>query len=133
MRPPAKPPRNPPRNIGLLLEHAAGAARPTFVLDRPYDIAPDGGRRYDVAATATLVAETSAALHLAGLRRGDRLAIVKDNHFDNPLLAAAAARIGALPAMISDAVVPEALAAMLRRLEPRVLVASPGVLAGAAA
>jgi acyl-coenzyme A synthetase/AMP-(fatty) acid ligase len=123
----------PPRNIGLLLEHAAGAARPTFVLDRPYDIAPDGGQRYDVAATATLVAETSAVLWQAGLRRGDRLAIVKDNHFDNPLLAAAAARIGALPAMISDAVAPEALAVMMQRLAPRVLVASPAVLTAAAA
>src|SRR3954465_8331542 len=100
----------PPRSVGLLLGGAAGAAGragPAFVLDRPYDIAPDGGCRYDVAATAALVADGAAALPRAGARRGGRVAVVKDNPFDNPLLAAAAARIGALPAMISSTVVPE--------------------------
>jgi acyl-coenzyme A synthetase/AMP-(fatty) acid ligase len=121
-----------PRNIGLLLDHHAGAQRPVFHLDKPFDIAPDGGTRYTVAGLAELVAQTSGALHAAGLRPGGRLAIVKDNGFDFALLAAAAARIGALPAMISTSIRPEALATMLDRLDPSVLVASPGVFTAAA-
>jgi len=121
-----------PRNIGLMLEHHAGAERPVFHLDRPFDIAPEGDTRYTVADLAELVAQTSGALHAAGLRPGDRLAIVKDNHFDIALLAAAAARIGALPAMISTTIRPEALATMLDRLTPSVLVASPGLFTAVA-
>lgn len=121
------------KNLGALFEAYAGATAPTYHLDRPFDIAPDGGRQYDVAALAALVADMSGRLHAAGVRRGDRVAIVKENHHDVVLLAAAAARIGALPAMISDTNPPAVLAAMFARLEPRVLVASDAVLAAAVA
>ena len=121
----------PPRTIGLIFEHFASAPRPVWQLDRPFDIAPDSGVRFTPAGLATLVEQTSAALWEAGLRAGDRLAIVKDNHFDTVLLAAAAARIGALPAMTSGTIEPEILRPMMERLQPRVLVASPTVLAGA--
>lgn len=124
--------RSWPRNIGLMLEHHAGNERPVFHLDRPFDIAPDRGTRYTVADLAGLVEETSGALYAAGLRRGDRIAIIKDNGFDIVLLAAAAARMGALAAMISTTIRPAALAAMLDRLAPRLLVASPGVFTAAA-
>ena len=120
-----------PRNIGMVFEHFASAPRPVWHLDRPFDIAPDSGIRFTVAGLATLVERTSAALAEAGLRAGDRLAIVKDNHFDVVLLAAAAARIGALPAMTSSTIEPEILRRMMERLDPGVLVASPAVLAGA--
>ena len=101
-------------------------------LDRPFDIAPDSGVRFTVEGLATLIEQTSAPLWAAGLRAGDRLAIIKDNHFDVVLLlSAAAARIGALPAMTSGTIEPEIFRRMMERLEPRVLVASPAVLAGA--
>ena len=121
----------PPRNIGLVFQHFASAVRPVWHLDRPFDIAPDSGVRFTVAGLATLVEQTSAALWEAGLRSGDRLAIVKDNHLDVVLLSAAAARIGALPAMTSCTIEPELLRRMMERLEPRLLVASPAVLAAA--
>src|SRR5919112_162422 len=108
-----------PKNIGMLFEWFADAQRPGWVLDRPFDVAPDGGTSYDLAGMARLVEETSAALYEAGLRAGDRLGIVKDNHFDVVVLSAAAARIGAVPAMISSAVEPDALRVMLSRLQPR--------------
>ncbi|GAA3947322.1 AMP-binding protein [Actinomadura viridis] len=120
-----------PRNIGVMFEGVADAERPVFHLDRPFDIAPKDGTRHTVGDLARLVAETSGALYEAGLRKGDRLGIVKDNHFDVVLLAAAAARIGALPAMISATNSPEVLRAIFERLEPRVLVASSSVLAAA--
>ncbi|MFL6128477.1 MAG: class I adenylate-forming enzyme family protein [Mycobacteriales bacterium] len=124
-------PRHGPRSIGMVFEHFASAPRPVWHLDRPFDIAPDSGVRFTVAGLATLVEQTSAALWEAGLRAGDRLAIVKDNHFDVVLLAAAAARIGALPAMTSGTIEPEILRKMMDRLDPGVLVAGPAVLAGA--
>lgn len=122
-----------PRNIGLLYDWHADADRPVFHLDRPFDIALDGGTRYTVADLAQLVAETSAALHAAGLRSGGRLAIIKDNHYDVVLISAAAARIGALPAMISPTNSPETLRTLLGRLDPQLILVSPGVLAAAAA
>ena len=121
------------KNLGALFEAYAGATAPVWHLDRPFDIAPEGGRRYDVAGLAGLVADMSGRLYAAGLRRGERLAIIKENHFDVVLLAAAAARIGALPAMISSTNAPEPLATMVERLAPKVLVASGSVLAAAQA
>ncbi len=122
----------PPKNIGMIFEHYADAKRPGFHLDRPFDIAPDGGITYSARDLANLVRTTSAALYAAGLRPGNRLAIIKENHFDVVLLAAAAARIGALPAMISSTIEPESLRKMMDRLKPSVLVAAPAVLLAAA-
>ena len=122
-----------PKNIGLIFDHHALAERPVFHLDRPFDIAPHGGTRYTVAGLAELVARASGALHAAGLRKGDHLAIIKDNHWDTVLLAAAAARIGAVGAMISSTVPPDHLRTMMERLRPRVLVAGPATLAAAEA
>ena len=120
-----------PKNIGLVFEHFADAQTPVFHLDRPFDVAPGEGCHHTVADLADLVARLSAALYQAGLRKGAHLAIVKDNHFDTVLLAAAAARIGAVGAMISATIRPEHLKTMMGRLRPRVLVAGPGTLAAA--
>jgi acyl-coenzyme A synthetase/AMP-(fatty) acid ligase len=121
------------KNLGELFEAYAGDSALTWHLDRPFDIAPRGGREYDVAALAGLVADMSGRLQEAGLRRGERLAIIKKNHHDTVLLAAAAARIGALPAMVSDSIASPVLATMMERYQPKVLVASDSVLAAAAA
>lgn len=121
-----------PNNIGLIFDYFADASTPVFHLDRPFDIAPHDGTFYTVKTLAQLVARLSAGLHEAGLRRGDRLAIIKDNHFDVVLLAAAAARLGALPAMISATIKPANLEIMIRRLNPTVLVAAPSLLVAAA-
>lgn len=118
--------------IGLLFQTFAEQKTPVWYLDRSFDINPAGGTRYTVAELATLVEKTSGALYEAGLRAGDRMGIVKDNHFDVFLLACAASRLGALPAMISYTIEPSILVQMMDRLKPKVVVASPGVLAGAA-
>jgi acyl-coenzyme A synthetase/AMP-(fatty) acid ligase len=120
-----------PNNIGLIFDYFADAETPVFHLDRPFDIAPHQGTFYTARTLAELVAHLSAGLHESGLRRGDRLAIIKDNHFDVVLLAAAAARLGALPAMISATINPVNLKIMMRRLNPTVLVVAPSVLLSA--
>ncbi|MEO5876347.1 MAG: class I adenylate-forming enzyme family protein [Streptosporangiaceae bacterium] len=121
-----------PNNIGLIFDHFAYAKGPTFQLSRPFDVAPDGGVTYSVSELAQLVRRMSGALYQSGLRRGDRLAIIKDNHFDVVLVAAAAARIGALPAMISSTIRSANLEIMLKRLDPSVIVVAPATLKEAA-
>ncbi|AUH43248.1 class I adenylate-forming enzyme family protein [Streptomyces sp. CMB-StM0423] len=124
-------PKNPrPKNIGLLFEHYAGAPAPEWHLDIPFSIAPDT-RTHDATSLANLVADMSGRLKAAGLRRGDRVALVKNNHLDTIVLAAAVARIGALPAMITSTFDSETLARMMPRLEPKLLVASGDVLGAA--
>jgi acyl-coenzyme A synthetase/AMP-(fatty) acid ligase len=112
-----------PTDVGLLFDQCAAAGvRTTVHLDRPFDLAPDRGVDYDVPRLAGLVAETAGWLAVAGAGPGDRVAIVKDNHWDCALLACAAARIGALPALISGGLPAETLRVLLTRLGPAVLV-----------
>ncbi|WP_052745398.1 class I adenylate-forming enzyme family protein, partial [Streptomyces sp. WM6386] len=120
-----------PKNIGAHFDHFAGKPGPIWHLDRPFDIAPDTGRAHDSTSLAHLVQDMSGRLYAAGLRRGDRLAIIKHNHMDVVLLAAAAARIGGLPAMITSTFPPDTLGKMMERLDPKVIVASDDVLAAA--
>lgn len=126
--------RKHPTNLGVLFDWHAEADRQTVAcLDRPFDIAPDRGTRLSAGQLADIVRDFSARLYAAGARRGDRVAIVKDNHLDMTLAAAAAARFGAVPATISAVNTPEAHRVMIDRLAPTVLVVSPGPLARAAA
>ncbi|WP_328915247.1 MULTISPECIES: class I adenylate-forming enzyme family protein [unclassified Streptomyces] len=122
-----------PTNIGLVFDRHAEARRQTvMLLDRPFDIAPDGGTRYDGAALADLVHQASNWLYAAGLRRGQKVGIVKDNHFDMLILTAAAARIGALPAELAPLASLASVQGMLRNLRPDLLVASTTMLQRAA-
>ncbi|MFL6124670.1 class I adenylate-forming enzyme family protein [Actinophytocola sp.] len=124
-----------PRDMGLLLDECAEAGVPTRVhLDRPFDVAPDGTEvlEYGVAELAELVREMAGWLAAAGVGRGDRVAIVKDSHWDYDLLACAAVRVGAVPAQLSGRLAPDVLDVLLARLAPAVLVTSTPYLAGLA-
>ncbi|TVL91733.1 class I adenylate-forming enzyme family protein [Streptomyces sp. SAJ15] len=126
--------RKHPTHLGVLFDwHAEGDRQTVAHLDRPFDIAPEAGTRLSGRQLAEIVRDFAARLYAAGARSGDRVAIVKDNHLDMTLAAAAAARIGALPATVAAVNKPEAHRAMIARLEPSVLVVSPGPLARAAA
>ncbi|MBC3991133.1 acyl--CoA ligase [Streptomyces sp. AC563] len=125
--------RKHPLNIAELFEwHAQAKQQTVAYLDRPFDIAPDQGTRFDAGQLAHTVRDFSARLYAAGARAGDRVAIVKDNHLDMTLAAAAAARFGAIPATIAGANTPENHRAMIAKLKPSVLVVSPTALAAAA-
>ncbi|MEW2620540.1 class I adenylate-forming enzyme family protein [Streptomyces sp. NPDC048106] len=119
-----------PHDMGTLFdEAAAGGARTVFHLDRPFDLAPEAGTRWSVADLADLVRATAARLTDAGVRPGDRVAIVKDNHWDYDLLACAAVRAGAVPALLSARQAPDGLRTLLARLRPAALVTTSDVLA----
>lgn len=114
---------NPPKNIALWFDWHAERKRTTKLrLDRPFDIAPDAGRHHDAASMAELVREASGWLYQLGVRHGDRVAVIKNNHFDFILLSAAAARVGAVAATISAANQTEHLAQLIDRLRPTALV-----------
>lgn len=117
-----------PRNLGLVFEHFSDLPRPTFHLDRPLDIAPDGGTSYGVADLADMVERMSGSLYAAGLRDGQNVVILKRNHIDTLLLAAAAARLGALPVMISPTLAPDDLRVLVTRAAPTVIVSTPQLL-----
>ncbi|WP_443080527.1 AMP-binding protein [Streptomyces sp. PTD5-9] len=115
--------------MGVLFDEAADRGHTTVVhLDRPFDLAPGGGTRWIVPGLAELVATTAARLAAAGARPGERVAVVKENHWDYDLLACAAVRAGAVPAQLSGQLDPPVLAALLARLEPAVLVTSAALL-----
>ncbi|MFC4857176.1 AMP-binding protein [Actinophytocola glycyrrhizae] len=118
--------------MGVLFDECADRGHATTVhLDRVFDIAPDAGIVHDIPALAELVRATAGWLAAAGARRGDRVAIVKDNHWDYDLLACAAVRIGAVPAKLSGGLPPGSLAVLLGRLDPAVLVTTATVLSAA--
>ncbi|MEU0073360.1 class I adenylate-forming enzyme family protein [Streptomyces sp. NPDC006332] len=124
---------NPPKNLGILFDWHADKQRSTSLyLDRPFDIAPDAGVDYDAQSLASLVVDASGWLYAAGARRGDHIAVIKENHFDVIVLSAAAARIGAIAATISAANRPTHLLEMLQRLQPAVTVISAETLEAAA-
>lgn len=118
-----------PHDMGVLFDECAQRRNPTTVhLDRPLDIAPDGGTEYDVAELAVLVQDAAGWLAAAGAGPGERVAIVKDNHWDYDLLACAAARIGAVPAQLSGHLAPDTLELLLKQLAPAVLVTTAELL-----
>ncbi len=117
-------------SVGRLFDHRAhSGGRPMiFRLDRPLDIAPEAGTVLEVHELARCVRRAAGALHEAGAGRGDRIAVHKDDHLDCLLLAAAAIRIGAVPVMLSGGLPGEAVRALLRRTEPRLLVSGRRLL-----
>jgi acyl-coenzyme A synthetase/AMP-(fatty) acid ligase len=119
-----------PIGLGVLFDTYAERRQPTvFHLSRPLDMAPEAGTELDIAALADLVTQAAGWLHAAGARPGQRVAISKANHWDYVLLACAAARLGAIPAMVSGQLPTEALQTILKRLEPAVLVTDTALLA----
>lgn len=104
--------------LGTLLERAASRHPHTMlVLDHDLDVAPDFDRRATVAQVADLVDDLAARLSAADVRPGDRVAIHKSQGFDITLLACAAARIGAVPALLSPHLDGETVAELLDRLD----------------
>jgi acyl-coenzyme A synthetase/AMP-(fatty) acid ligase len=110
-----------PHDMGTLFDECAHT-RTIVHLDRPFDIAPARGVTYTVAQLAELVRDAAGWLYEAGVRPGDRVAIVKRNHWDYDLLACAAVRIGAVAAKLSGHLPDDTLEILLKRLGSALLV-----------
>lgn len=122
-----------PQHLAFVFDwHAERHRQSHLYVDRPFDIAPEGGVEYNGEQLALLVRSTAGWLYGYGLRAGDRVAIIKDNGLDTVLLGAAAARFGAVPAVLAAKNDPAVHRALIDRLRPKLLVTSPGVLERAA-
>lgn len=121
-----------PIHLGTLFDDLAARGSTTAIhLSRPLDIAPELGCELNVPGTAALVRRVVGWFVAAGVRPGDRVAIAKRNHWDYVLLSCAAARLGAVPALLSAHLEPETLEALLKRLDPALLVTDAALLAAA--
>lgn len=105
----------------------AGTQR--VLVDRPADIDPTGPTERDYAGWAALVDQVAGSLYEAGVRPWDRVAILKANHLDVAVLGCAAARLGAIPAMLAWTHTPEFARALLTRLERPFLISDQAQLA----
>jgi acyl-coenzyme A synthetase/AMP-(fatty) acid ligase/thioredoxin reductase len=120
-----------PVNAGVMAELAAerfGRSVPIH-LDRPFAWDPDRRLQLDYVELANLVEQMSAVLKAAGVGKWDRVAIVKTPNYDSQTLAWAAARIGAIPALLSARLDPDILNILLDRLGAKVVVTDPEVAA----
>ncbi len=116
-------------SIGVLCDRAAARfPDATITMDEPSMLAPERGTVLDYAGLAELVADVSGSLRAAGVTFGDRIAVVKRNHFDIVVLAAAAARLGAVGALLAPSIPADDAAVMLGRLAPRAIVADSAAI-----
>ena len=84
------------------------------------------GRRITTAELAHHVDDLAGRLSAAGVRSGEHVAIYKVANFDVWLLATAAARVGAVPVMLSPALDPRTVGILMERLgQPHLLTDAP--------
>lgn len=104
--------------LGILPETAAARNSSTpVILDHDLGTLPGRGRRLTVAELAQHVDDLAGRLWAAGVRPAERIVIYKAANFDVWALATAAARIGAIPVMLSPALDAATVAALLGRLD----------------
>lgn len=117
-----------PVNVGMMAELAAERhGRVPIYLDQPFTWDPEQRVELDYVECAHLIEQMSAVLKAAGVKPWDRVAIVKTPNYDIQSLAWAAARIGAIPALISARLDPDIINILLDRLQARFLITDPEV------
>ncbi|MEV4615228.1 class I adenylate-forming enzyme family protein [Kitasatospora sp. NPDC049258] len=104
--------------LGTLFERAAAKhGSNVLILDHDLDIAPGLGRRATVAEVADLIDDFASRLWAAKVRPGQRVVVYKSDGFDITLLACAAARIGAVPVLLSPKLDGATVAELVRRTD----------------
>ncbi|WP_091653562.1 class I adenylate-forming enzyme family protein [Micromonospora pallida] len=114
-------------HLGTVPEAAAArnGAMP-LTLDHDLDSLPEAGRSLTVAQLAGHVDDLAGRLWAAGVRPGEHLAIYKTANFDVWVLATAAARVGAIPVLLSPALDSATVGTLLSRLDqPKLLTDVP--------
>jgi acyl-coenzyme A synthetase/AMP-(fatty) acid ligase len=110
-------------SLGLAADYAAEHYANTQIwLDHRLDAFAWADPHFSYAQFAELVRESSGWLYAAGLRAGELVAIVKSNNFDIIGLTFGAARMGAIPAILSSSLDPPTLATLLGQIGPALLV-----------
>ncbi|MFI8102773.1 class I adenylate-forming enzyme family protein [Streptomyces sp. NPDC086023] len=109
--------------LGTLFERAA-SRHPSnvLILDHDLDTAPQLGRRATIAEAADAVDDLASRLWAVGVRPGTRVVVYKTDGFDITLMACAAARVGAVPVLLSPQLDGATAAELVRRTEQPFLV-----------
>lgn len=117
--------------LGTVFDRAARRF-PTnvVILDHDLDLAAGGGRTFTVAELADLVDDVASRLWAAGVRPGEHVVVYKSDGFDITLLAFCAARIGAVPVLLSAKLDGSTVAKMLPRADRPYLVTDQAKLDG---
>lgn len=125
---PQRVPLLKPVNCGLMAQLAAEKhGRVPIYLDQPFTWDPQQRVELDYVEVATLIEQMSAAFKAAGVQRWDRVAIVKTPNYDVQSIAWAAARLGAVPALLSARLDPDILNILLQRLQAKFIVTDPEI------
>ena len=120
--------------LGVVSERAAQKFGTTPIsLDHDLEAFPSAGQKLTVAEFAGHVAETANRLWAAGVRPSEHLAVYKTSNFDITVLACGAARIGAVPVMLSPHLDRESIGQLLERRERPTVLTDEAKLAGALA
>jgi acyl-coenzyme A synthetase/AMP-(fatty) acid ligase len=117
--------------IGIAAHFERGARRfpsTQLTLDRAPDIAPEGGTKPTFRDLYQLVLDAAAVLAAAGVVAGQRVVVIKRNNIDVLILAAAANRIGAVPALLSPRIDPDDIELVLARLAGNIVITDSLVL-----
>jgi acyl-coenzyme A synthetase/AMP-(fatty) acid ligase len=116
--------------LGRLADAVAEVHGPVPVwLDRPLAVAPELGYELHWEHIASLVEEASGWLQAVGVRPGDIVAVDKAHNIDVLVLAQAAARLGAVPALIAPEFDAATVAELLTRLANPVTFADRAAIA----
>ncbi|MTD53338.1 class I adenylate-forming enzyme family protein [Amycolatopsis pithecellobii] len=114
--------------LGEMFERAAERfAEVTVTLDHDLDVAKCG-RELTVGSVAGLIAELAARLWAAGIRPAEHVVVHKRHDFGVSLLAMACSRVGAVPVLLSPALKPEIVTALMARLDRPRLLTDPDTL-----
>jgi len=117
-----------PINVGLMAELAAEKhGRVPIYLDQPFTWDPQKRVELDFVECAVLIEQFSAVLKQAGVTKRDRVVILKTPNYDIQSLAWAAARIGAVPALLSARLDPDIINILLERIDARFIITDPAV------
>lgn len=114
--------------VDIVDDAATASGDIRLYLDRPLDVTHDERTVLTYSDLAQIGRQISAGLHAAGVRRGDRVAVVKSNHVDIFLIAYAAMRIGAIPALISPELEPSVTSELLDTLGHPTLLTDAAVI-----
>lgn len=113
--------------LGTLFEHAARRHPDnTLTLDHRPSLAPQLEGTATIAAVASAVDDIARRLRAAGVAPGEKLVIHKSDGFDITLAACAAARVGAIPVLLSPKLDGSTVATLIGR------VGNPALLTDAA-
>jgi acyl-coenzyme A synthetase/AMP-(fatty) acid ligase len=122
-----------PMHVGTVAELAAEKfGRVPIYLDKPFAWDPAQRVELDYVELAEMVGQMSAVLTAAGLKRWDRVAIVKTGNYDVLPLAMAVGRCGGIPALLSPGLDPDIINILLKRLDPRFIITDQAVAEHAA-